>query len=125
MTGAIYNLECPMKLKEKKKKSQSITPETFAHLVKLAALELDKEQAEYLRKELNSQLNAICELEAIPLDNELHATSHGVPYAQEIKPALRNDRIISCPNPSEIIAQMPESQDGYVVVPDIPQTTLE
>ncbi|HEY59581.1 MAG TPA: aspartyl/glutamyl-tRNA amidotransferase subunit C [Anaerolineae bacterium] len=114
-----------MMLKEKTKKSQSITPETFAHLVKLAALELNKEQAEYLRKELNSQLNAICELEAIPMDTELPATSHGIPYTQEIKPALRNDKIVSCPNPQEIVAQTPESQDGYVIVPDIPQITLE
>ena len=38
-------------------KEQAITPEVFDHLVQLAALELDEKQAEYLRRELNSQLS--------------------------------------------------------------------
>ena len=48
--------------------SDPITPEIFAHLVDLAALELSPEEAEYLRRQLNNQLKAIHELEAIPLD---------------------------------------------------------
>ena len=48
--------------------SDAITPEMFAHLVDLAALELSPEEAEYLRRQLNNQLKAIHELEAIPLD---------------------------------------------------------
>ena len=51
-------------------KEQAISPEVFDHLVQLAALELDEEQSEYLRRELNSQLSAVRELEAIQLDPE-------------------------------------------------------
>ena len=36
--------------------SDYIAPETFNHLVKLAELEMDAEEAEYLRGELNKQL---------------------------------------------------------------------
>jgi len=104
--------------------SDAITPDLFAHLVQLAALELSPEQAEYLRKQLNNQLNAIHELEAIPLDPDTKATSHGVPYTPDITPEIRSDEWFSCPNPEEILAQAPQTEDGYIVVPDIPHTEL-
>ncbi len=105
--------------------NDSISRETFDHLVGLAALELDQEQAAYLLRELNNQLKAIHELEAIPLDPSTPVTSHGVPYTVENSPPPREDEWRPHPDPAEIIAQAPESQDGYIVVPDIPHTTLE
>ena len=104
---------------------KTITPELFDHLVRLAALELSQEEAEYLRQELNNQLKAIDELEAIPLSDETPMTSHGVPYTPETTPPTRDDQWLACPNPEEILAQTPEVRDGYVVVPDIPHTDLE
>ena len=104
---------------------QPITPDLFNHLVELAALELTGEEAEYLRRELNNQLKAIEELEAIPLGDETPITSHGVPYSPQITPEARSDEWIACPNPDEIIAQAPEVKNGYVIVPDIPHTELE
>ena len=103
----------------------AIDPATFAHLVDLAALELDPEQAEYLRRELNNQLKAIHELEAIPLDGDTSITSHGVPYTPNITPAMRADEWIPDPHPEDILAQAPHSEDGYIVVPDIPHTELD
>jgi len=44
---------------------EEITREIFDYLVDLAALEMDDEEAVYLRNELNNQLDAIRELEAI------------------------------------------------------------
>ncbi len=105
--------------------SEILDAQTFAHLVELAALELDPQQAEYLRRELNAQLSAIHELEAIPLDDDLPITSHGVPYTLQISAAPRADAWQPYPQPQEIIAQAPHSREGYVVVPDIPHTTLE
>src|SRR4030065_1267638 len=58
----------------------AVTPEIFRHLVDLAALELDEGEAEYLRRQLNGQLQAIAELESIELDPQTSVTSHGVPY---------------------------------------------
>ncbi|HZD58581.1 MAG TPA: Asp-tRNA(Asn)/Glu-tRNA(Gln) amidotransferase subunit GatC [Anaerolineales bacterium] len=102
-----------------------ISPELFNHLVALAALELPPEEAEYLRRELNNQLKAIHELEAIPLDPETQATSHGVPYTPAITPTIRPDEWIPHPNPQDILEQAPEVEDRYILVPDIPHTELE
>jgi aspartyl-tRNA(Asn)/glutamyl-tRNA(Gln) amidotransferase subunit C len=104
--------------------SDPITPETFAHLVNLAALELSQEEAEYLRRELNNQLTAIHELEMIPLDESTPLTSHGVPYTDQIRQDLRPDESHPDPAAAEILDQTPEHRDGYVVVPDIPHTEL-
>ncbi|MDP2965529.1 MAG: Asp-tRNA(Asn)/Glu-tRNA(Gln) amidotransferase subunit GatC [Pelolinea sp.] len=104
---------------------EDITPEVFNHLVQLAALELENSQSEYLRSELNKQLASIRELEAIKLEESLPAASHGVPYPPEHKPALREDEWETCPEAKAITAQAPQFEDGYIIVPDIPHTTLE
>ena len=105
--------------------TDAITPETFAHLVDLAALELSPQEAEYLRRQLNNQLKAIHELEAIPLDESTPLTSHGVPYTSAISQPPRADQWQACPNPQEIMAQAPELDEGYIIVPEIPHTDLE
>jgi aspartyl-tRNA(Asn)/glutamyl-tRNA(Gln) amidotransferase subunit C len=104
--------------------SDAITPEIFDHLVRLAALELEPEEADYLLRELNSQLKAIHELEAIPLDPDTQITSHGVPYTSEITPAVREDEWLPFEATKEIIEQAPEMEEGYIIVPDIPHTEL-
>ncbi|MHB0924117.1 MAG: Asp-tRNA(Asn)/Glu-tRNA(Gln) amidotransferase subunit GatC [Bellilinea sp.] len=105
--------------------SNLIDRETFDHLVGLAALELDQNQAEYLLRELNNQLKAIRELAAIPLDETVPASLHGIPYTTATSTEPREDTWLPHPNPAEIIAQSPETREGYIVVPDIPHTTLE
>ncbi len=104
---------------------EEISPQVFDHLVQLAALELESSQAEYLRHELNKQLTSIRELGAIQLDHDLPAASHGVPYPPEHKPALRDDIWEACPEVEAITAQTPQFEEGYIIVPDIPHTTLE
>lgn len=105
--------------------ANGISPELFDHLVKLAALELDAEEAKYLLSELNKQLKSIDELEAIPIKEDEPITSHGVPYSDVIRAPIREDEWVSCPNPEEILAQAPDTNDDYIVVPDIPHTDLE
>ena len=102
-----------------------ISSEVFRHLVELAALELSEEEAEYLRGELNGQLKAIQELEAIELDDTIETTSHGVLYTEQIRPPLRKDTVEPFENPEGILAQAPEVEENYIVVPVIPQTELE
>ena len=104
--------------------SDAITPQVFEHLVRLAALELDEQESEYLRGQLNNQLKAIHELEQIPLDETVKPSSHGIPYTPEITPPTRQDEREDCPNPDEIIAQAPDTDEGYIVVPDIPHQEL-
>ncbi len=102
-----------------------IDPETFAHLVELAALEMDETEAEYLRRELNNQLKAIDELVAVPLDDDVEIAAHGVPYPPENSAPPRPDVPHPFSDPAAILKQAPESDSGYAVVPDIPHTTLD
>jgi len=104
--------------------TDEITPEIFNHIVQLAALELDPEESEYLRRQLNNQLKAIHELEAIPLDANTPLASHGVPYTKASSPAIRPDEWQPHPDPAAILAQAPETDEGYIVVPEIPHTDL-
>lgn len=104
--------------------TEDITPEIFNHLVELAALAMDEEEAAYLRRELNGQLKAIRELEAIQIADDIDITSHGVPYSTEISAPLREDVIDPCKESEDILAQAPATEDRFFVVPDIPHEDL-
>jgi aspartyl-tRNA(Asn)/glutamyl-tRNA(Gln) amidotransferase subunit C len=104
---------------------EEITPELFNHLVELAALELEPEEAEYLRRELNNQLASIHTLAAIPLPEDIKPAARGVPYPIEISALLREDAHIPYENVKAILAQAPEVDDGYIVVPEIHHEELE
>lgn len=103
----------------------TITADIFNHLVDLAALELTPKEAEYLRGQLNNQLRAINELAAIPLPEGTPPAAHGVPYTTQNSQTPRGDEWIPFEDTTGIIGQAPEVEDGYIVVPDIPHTTLE
>ncbi|OJX38416.1 MAG: hypothetical protein BGO78_10505 [Chloroflexi bacterium 44-23] len=104
---------------------EEISVEVFNHLVGLAALELDAEQATYLRRELNLQLQVIHELEAIPLEEDLKINAHGVKYEASITPQLRADEWIPYEDVEAILSQVPELRDRFVVVPNIPHEKLD
>ncbi len=104
--------------------TEEITREIFDKIVELAALELSEEESEYLRKELNNQLTSVAELAAIPLDEDTPIASHGVSYPDETSPEMREDKHDPFKNPEEILAQAPETQDGYIVTPDVPHEDL-
>ena len=105
--------------------TEKISIETFEHLVELAALALNEDEAAYLRRELNNQLDAVDELAAVPLDKDLALTAHGVPYTAASSPAMRKDEWLPYEKPEEIITQAPQTTSGFIVVPDIPHTDLD
>ena len=105
--------------------SESITVDVFNHLVGLAALELASDQADYLRTQLNHQLKVIDELKAIPLDENVPINLHGVPYEKAASALPREDIHKPFPDPRSILAQSPQVDGGYIIVPDIPHTTLK
>jgi aspartyl-tRNA(Asn)/glutamyl-tRNA(Gln) amidotransferase subunit C len=74
---------------------------------------------------LNNQLKAVHELEAIPLDASTPVASHGVPYSPADSPAARPDAWEAYPKPERILEGAPETDEGYIVVPDIPHQDLE
>ncbi len=105
--------------------TDEITSELFEHLVELAAFAFDPAEADYLRRELNHQLKAIHQLENVPLPEDIPPATHGVTYTAQTRAALRADVWEPCENPEEILAQAPEVEDGYIIVPDIPHTELD
>jgi Asp-tRNA(Asn)/Glu-tRNA(Gln) amidotransferase C subunit len=48
-----------------------------------------------------------------------------VHFLAETSPALRSDAWQPYPDAAEILAQAPETEDGYIIVPDIPHTKLD
>jgi aspartyl/glutamyl-tRNA(Asn/Gln) amidotransferase C subunit len=102
-----------------------ITPEIFAYLVDLASFELEPSNQEYLRKQLNHQLKAIHELADIPLKDDIPPSLHGVDYPPTNCPPIREDVPNAFDAIEKLTGQVPQFEDGYVVVPDIPHQTLE
>ncbi len=101
---------------------EKITREMFDKLVSLAALELDEEESEYLRTELNHQLAAVKELSEIPIDEDVQPSLHGID-CQGNPP--RPDEWQPFPDPDAILALAPEREGRYFVVPEIAQLSEE
>lgn len=104
--------------------TEAISPEIFRHLVDLAALELSESEAEYLRGQLNSQLKAVHELASIDAPQDTPITTHGVAYTTDTTPPPRADVVRHCEAADDILAQAPQLEGRYLVVPDIPHTDL-
>jgi aspartyl-tRNA(Asn)/glutamyl-tRNA(Gln) amidotransferase subunit C len=105
--------------------TEEINKDIFIKLVSLAALDLNPDEGEYLRGELNKQLMAVHELGSIPLSADVPLARHGVPFPAEISPDLRKDVLLAFPDSTEIMKQGPQTADNYFVVPEIPHTRLE
>lgn len=105
--------------------TDEITRELFDKLVDLAALQLEEEEAEYIRRQLNSQLTAIHELAAVPLDEDTPPAAHGVRYMPATSAPAREDEHKPFPKPEEILAGAPEEEDRYFITPEIPHEDLD
>ena len=104
--------------------SHEISEDIFRHLVDLAALHLDEDEAEYLYRELNKQLESIRELDAIEIEEGVSITSHGVPYSDAMRLLLREDRIEPSIAADDILEQAPQADGRSIVVPDIPHEDI-
>jgi aspartyl/glutamyl-tRNA(Asn/Gln) amidotransferase C subunit len=122
--SASYSWEGPLP-KRDEESAEGMSKAVFEHLVELAAFALEEDESGYLHRELNNQLRAIRELEAIEVDDTLPIVSHGVPYTAAMSLPLREDKVEACPDADEILAQAPSCDGRFIVVPDIPQEELE
>jgi len=104
--------------------TEEITRDLFDKLVDLAALELEEEEAEYIRRQLNDQLTAIRELAAVPLDEDTPPAAHGVEFTDATSAPARQDQHDPYQNTDEILAGAPEEHERYIVTPDIPHEDL-
>ena len=104
--------------------SEEITRDVFDKIVELAALELEEDEAEYIRRQLNDQLAAIAELEAVPLNENTPPAAHGVPYTPAVSAPARQDVHAPFSDPDKIIGVAPEEDERYFITPDIPHEDL-
>ena len=96
----------------------------FAELVQTAAIDLQPDEAEALRKELSLKMEVIRQLEIIPLSDSISPVIHGNPYPPAIRCGLREDKWIPFDAPDAIVRQAPLSQDGFIVSPDVPHQRI-
>lgn len=104
--------------------SEEITREVFDKIVELAALEMEEDEAEYIRRQLNDQLAAIAELEAVPLEEDTPPAAHGVPYPPAVSAPARQDVHNPFANSEAILNDAPEEEERYFITPDIPHEDL-
>ncbi len=104
---------------------EHISRETFAHLVRLAELELSPQDAEYLYNELNNQVSSIEQLQAIPLEDDIPVNLRGVTFSPGISQPLREDVWQPFVETRLILGQVPDLVDDQIAVPETPHKTLE
>lgn len=104
---------------------EEISPQLFDHLVRLASLQLESSEADYLRSELNHQLQSIRELVSIHIPPAVEMTIHGIPYPPGQPDELREDIPALFDEVRELLNQAPDLVEDQFAVPDVPHTTLE
>lgn len=89
-----------------------ITPDLIKYLEKLARITLSEDEEKKVGNELQDILSYIDMLNELDTDG-VEAMSHCFPVTN----VMREDEVAPSMSPDEIVANAPESQDGYFVVP--------
>ena len=89
-----------------------ITPDLIKYLEKLARITLSEDEEKKVGNELQDILTYIDMLNELDPDG-VEAMSHCFPVTN----VMREDEVAPSMSPDEIVANAPESQDGYFVVP--------
>ncbi|MGN0515959.1 Asp-tRNA(Asn)/Glu-tRNA(Gln) amidotransferase subunit GatC [Eubacterium sp.] len=89
-----------------------ITPDLIKYLEKLARITLSEDEEKKVGNELQDILTYIDMLNELDTDG-VEAMSHCFPVTN----VMRDDEVAPSMSPDEIVANAPESQDGYFVVP--------
>ncbi len=84
------------------------------HVARLARLDLTDDERERMRAELTQILEHAERIQALDLDG-VPPTSHSV----SIRNAMRPDEVTPSLEPSEVLANAPEVEDGRIKVPRI------
>ena len=89
-----------------------ITPDLIKYLEKLARITLSEDEEKKVGNELQDILTYIDMLNELDTDG-VEAMSH----CFSVTNVMREDEVAPSMSPDEIVANAPESQDGYFVVP--------
>lgn len=92
----------------------AVTQKDVEHVAKLARLGLSEEEKELFTKQLSAILEYADNLKKLDT-KDVPPTSHVIP----MKNVFREDRVVPCENPDEILANAPEKEEGMFKVPRI------
>lgn len=92
----------------------AITRAEVAHLARLARLELGEKELDHFAAQLDVIIAAVARVAEVAAD-DIPPTSHSVPLTN----VLREDEILPCLSPAEVLAGAPAAQDGRFRVPRI------
>jgi aspartyl-tRNA(Asn)/glutamyl-tRNA(Gln) amidotransferase subunit C len=98
-------------------KKSPIDVSIIAHVARLSRLEVSPEETEAFRAQLGSILDHFRTLEALDV-TDVPATSHVLPVTN----VLREDVPGPCLPREEVLANAPEVEDGFIVVPPVIET---
>ena len=84
------------------------------HVARLARLALSEEERTRMQGELAAVLEYAEKIQALPLD-AVEPTSHSIP----LRNVMRPDEVTPSLDPSEALANAPETEDGRFKVPRI------
>ncbi len=91
-----------------------IDDRVVAHVARLSRLNLSDDERGRFRKQLGSILDYVRQLEALDL-TDVPATAHVLPVAN----VMREDVPGECLPRDEALANAPEAEDGFFVVPPV------
>lgn len=92
----------------------ALTKDNVAHIAKLARLDLPEADLAPMAEELSNILNWIEQLNEVDVDGVEPMTS-----VVEMALRWRADRVTDGGYPDDIVANAPESADGFFVVPKV------
>lgn len=91
-----------------------ITPAIVAQVARLSRVELTEDERERFGEQLNAILSYFASLERLSTEG-VEATSHAI----RVTNVFRDDRAGASLPVDEVMAMVPESRDGFVVVPRV------
>jgi len=91
-----------------------IDDRTVAHVARLSRLELSSEERRQFREQLGHILEHFRTLNALDLEG-IPPTAH----ARATANVLREDVVRPCLDPAAVLANAPQAEDGYFVVPPV------
>lgn len=86
----------------------SLTPEDVLHIARLARISLSPAEVERFATQLSGILDHFATLAAVPTD-DVEPTAHPLPLAN----VMRSDEVAPSLPQSDVLANAPESEDGY------------
>ncbi len=94
--------------------TMELTPDDIRHVAALARLDLSEDEINSLGNELSAILTYIEKLDELDT-SEVEPTSHVV----SMKTPFRKDEVTNSPSVEDALANAPQSEDDFFVVPSI------